>query len=379
MTRKTVLVVGFFDMFHSGHVEFFRKANEYGEVYVSIATDENSIINKHKRPVYTQEERKFMVDSCKYVLSSEISYGRTDVLSFAPLLRSINPDIFIINEDGDSSAKRQLCEEHDTHYIVLPRTNKPGIPPRSTSKLGPSNQLPLRLDFVSFFDQKLLNGVIPGSVIVANIDPIEIDPRSGMSSSTLRTITDTFKDSLPTNVSDVELAKVIFILENQSNKNHVSGAVDQIGICCKGIHRLDFSDDYWPHSITKFQDNSTIDWINKYVYLVQTKPRPDGYVLYDESDVVPESALTMQNELVEVCWDTLIHKDLIGFGRCINDVHDNQKAIWPNYESSYCEPIIQHYRSNHVGCKLMGAGGYGYAMVISERPESKFIKVNVTK
>ena len=44
--RKKVLVAGFFDLFHSGHVKFFENCSTYGDVYVSIGTDENSIFIK---------------------------------------------------------------------------------------------------------------------------------------------------------------------------------------------------------------------------------------------------------------------------------------------------------------------------------------------
>ena len=38
MTQK-VFVSGCFDMLHSGHVEFFREAAQYGDLYVAIGSD----------------------------------------------------------------------------------------------------------------------------------------------------------------------------------------------------------------------------------------------------------------------------------------------------------------------------------------------------
>jgi galactokinase/mevalonate kinase-like predicted kinase len=32
-----------------------------------------------------------------------------------------------------------------------------------------------------------------------------------------------------------------------------------------------------------------------------------------------------------------------------------------------------------MGVKLMGAGGYGYALVITENPENNFIKIKINK
>ncbi len=36
---KKVLVSGFFDLLHSGHIAFFREAANYGDVYVALGSD----------------------------------------------------------------------------------------------------------------------------------------------------------------------------------------------------------------------------------------------------------------------------------------------------------------------------------------------------
>ena len=36
---KKVFVSGCYDLLHSGHVEFFRQAAEYGDLYVGIGSD----------------------------------------------------------------------------------------------------------------------------------------------------------------------------------------------------------------------------------------------------------------------------------------------------------------------------------------------------
>ena len=37
--RKKVFVSGCYDLLHSGHVEFFRQASSYGDLYVGIGSD----------------------------------------------------------------------------------------------------------------------------------------------------------------------------------------------------------------------------------------------------------------------------------------------------------------------------------------------------
>ena len=46
---KKVFVSGCFDLLHSGHIEFFRKASKYGDLYVSVGSDK-TIEDLKKRP-----------------------------------------------------------------------------------------------------------------------------------------------------------------------------------------------------------------------------------------------------------------------------------------------------------------------------------------
>lgn len=57
---------GTFDLFHPGHVDFFRKANVHGPVLAAVNTDE--FASRYKRPpIMSLEERLAMVMSCRYV------------------------------------------------------------------------------------------------------------------------------------------------------------------------------------------------------------------------------------------------------------------------------------------------------------------------
>ena len=372
---KKILIVGFFDLFHSGHVEFLKNASKFGDLYVSIATDENSIINKNKSPIYTELERKFMVDSCKYVKNSYISYGRTDILSFEPHLKLIKPDI--INEDGHTYEKEEICKKYNVEYKVLKRNPNKNLPCRSSSQLRNINKIPSRIDLVSFFDQPILNSITDGSVLVGNIEPLDvIHERSGMCSSTIKTINKLFGNKLPNNIKRKELARIIFEVENMNNTDYISGSVDHIGICYRGIIEMKFKKNKWPYEIKTH--NNDIHWLNKYLYLVHTKHRPTGFNMFNSNQNLNENLLRKQNEFVKLCLKAISEKNIIQFGNIINQVHFNQKKLFPNYESKYCKSIINEYKKSHMGCKLMGAGGYGYILVITDKPEKNFIKINIT-
>ena len=46
MSEKTVLITGFFDLLHSGHVAFIQNAAKYGNIIVSLGSDENYLRQK---------------------------------------------------------------------------------------------------------------------------------------------------------------------------------------------------------------------------------------------------------------------------------------------------------------------------------------------
>ena len=84
---KKVLVAGFFDLFHSGHARFLEEASLYGTVSAVVGSDENSLINKGKRPVYTQKERCYIL-SCLKSVSEVYSPKDCTPLNFEPFLLS---------------------------------------------------------------------------------------------------------------------------------------------------------------------------------------------------------------------------------------------------------------------------------------------------
>lgn len=63
--RVYVEVVG--DLFHSGHVEFFKKARALGDTLI-VGVQSDAVVRKSKRdPVLTLEDRLKVIASCRYV------------------------------------------------------------------------------------------------------------------------------------------------------------------------------------------------------------------------------------------------------------------------------------------------------------------------
>ena len=100
------MVSGCFDLIHGGHIAFFKTAAAYGRLYVMLGQDKNLLALKGKAPYFSQEERKYIVGSVRYVHDARVATGR-GMLDFEPDMRNIKPDIFIVNEDGDSTGKAE--------------------------------------------------------------------------------------------------------------------------------------------------------------------------------------------------------------------------------------------------------------------------------
>jgi cytidyltransferase-like protein len=133
--RKKVVATGCYDWFHSGHVRFAEEASAYGDLYLCLGSDANvRLLKGEGHPLLSQEERRYVIGSIKYVKQALITTG-TGWVDADPEIRRLQPDIYVVNEDGDKGGKREYCEKLGIEYLVLKRTPAPGLPPRSSTDL----------------------------------------------------------------------------------------------------------------------------------------------------------------------------------------------------------------------------------------------------
>lgn len=133
--RTRVLVTGCYDWFHSGHVRFFEEASQLGDLYVVAGHDANvRLLKGEGHPLFPQDERRYMVQAVRFVTQALVSSGQ-GWMDAEPEIELVRPHIYAVNEDGDKPEKRRFCAEHGLEYVVLKRTPRPGLPPRSSSDL----------------------------------------------------------------------------------------------------------------------------------------------------------------------------------------------------------------------------------------------------
>jgi cytidyltransferase-like protein len=133
--RKRVIVTGCYDWFHSGHVRFFEELAALGDIYVVVGHDANiRLLKGEGHPMFSQDERRYMVQSVRFVRQALISSGH-GWMDAEPEIAVLKPDIYAVNEDGDVPEKRAFCKEHGIEYVVLKRIPKAGLPKRQSTSL----------------------------------------------------------------------------------------------------------------------------------------------------------------------------------------------------------------------------------------------------
>ena len=130
-----VFVSGCFDVLHSGHIAFLEEAASYGDVYVSIGSDATVMALKNRRTMYSEEERKYMLEAIRFVKHVYIGPDTGKILDFAPLLDEVKPDIFVVNSDGTSDEKKAFVEAKGIRYVTSSRVPHGNLPERSTTSI----------------------------------------------------------------------------------------------------------------------------------------------------------------------------------------------------------------------------------------------------
>ena len=205
-------------LIHGGHVAFFKTASAYGDLYVSIGRDENLLLLKGKKPVFSEEERLYIVKSIRYVHDAFLGSGM-GMLDFEPDLRRIKPDIFVVNHDGHTPDKEALCKKLGIEYIILERIPEPGLPARSSSGTKREMRFPYRLCLAGgWIDQPWVSEIHPGSVVVAQIWPtMDFNDRSGLATSSRKVGIQLWGDRYPDGDPE-QNAKLLFGAENPPGK-----------------------------------------------------------------------------------------------------------------------------------------------------------------
>jgi cytidyltransferase-like protein len=376
MKDKKVLVSGCYDLLHGGHIAFFKTASSYGKLYVSVGRDENLLELKGKKPYFSESERLFMVQSIKYVEEAFLGSG-TGMLDFEPDIKRIRPDIFIVNKDGHTPHKKKLCEKLGLEYIILERIPENGLPVRSSSGTKKELRFPYRLCLAGgWIDQPWVSKIAPGSVVVAQIWPtMDFNDRSGLATSSRNVGIKIWGDRYPDGEPE-QNARILFGAENPPGKEYISGSQDHIGLLLPGINRLYYDGGFWPDHIDSTVKNDICEWLSEVIHLVPLKPRPGGYNPLKIKNL-KKSFISELGEAGNLCWESILKKDIIGLGKSMTDTFLSWKKILPLTVPDWVmKEMEDKYFPNYPGALTSGSGG-GYVMVVSDTDVKGSVSIKV--
>ncbi len=110
--KKIVFAGGVFDILHRGHIEYFRKLREHGDlVVIALSTDKRVQERKGPhRPILHQKDRLALVDAIRYVDYSLLAPEPRPNKSVPTMriLEILKPDVFVTIDKRWESFRKNI-------------------------------------------------------------------------------------------------------------------------------------------------------------------------------------------------------------------------------------------------------------------------------
>ena len=114
--KRKIFTNGCFDIVHRGHLELLRYCKSLGYVVVGINTDRSvRELKGEARPFFSQQDRRFMLESIKYV--DEIHFFAESTPH--SLIKQVKPDIIVKGGDykPEDVVGSDLCEVRIFNFV----------------------------------------------------------------------------------------------------------------------------------------------------------------------------------------------------------------------------------------------------------------------
>ena len=116
---KKVLYGGAFDIFHWMHLEAIRQAKSFGDYLVDMVNSDRLIEEyKGRKPLFTQEERMYIIRSLRFVDEVVLKHEFSDI----PLLQAYDIDVLVHCEEwkNDKAAEIEFMERQGKQVVFTP-------------------------------------------------------------------------------------------------------------------------------------------------------------------------------------------------------------------------------------------------------------------
>ena len=364
---KKAFVSGCFDMLHSGHVAFFEEASRYGDLYVAIGSDRNVFELKNRPTINSENERLYMIQSLACVTEVFVARG-SGILDFVQELKEIKPDYFVVNEDGSTPAKQQLCQELGIEYVVLKREPHSGLTVRSTTALRSASLIPDSIELAgSCFEEPQVSRLARGAALTLSIQPLP-----NLTSPARSHAVELWDARLPANKPE-KLARILFGYANLPGSQPTLGTNAALGICLPGLTRADFAGSYWPEQITGLQDETCLRFIEETLQLLP--------LVADEGEIADRSEFSASqaealSHASEACWQAIQARDTLAFGKSLSESFRAQ----PNQRlEQITQNLLADHREQVLGWNICHLGKTSGLLLVAEQPIPGALRLTIRR
>ena len=113
---KKIITYGTFDLLHYGHINLLKRAKSLGDYLIVVLSSDEFNKIKHKESYYTYDQRKMILEACRYVDLVVPEYTWEQKIED---VQKYQADIFVMGDDwkGEFDFLKEYCE-----VVYLPRT-----------------------------------------------------------------------------------------------------------------------------------------------------------------------------------------------------------------------------------------------------------------
>lgn len=122
-----VVVSGSFDDLKSPQIRFLHEASQLGPVHALLWSDELTERLQGKPPKFPLGERRYFLESVRYVDRVHVCDRETDPDALPPC-EEIRPAVWAVDEASDTPAKQAYCRQHGLEYRLIDRQSLQGFP-----------------------------------------------------------------------------------------------------------------------------------------------------------------------------------------------------------------------------------------------------------
>lgn len=122
---KNVYVIGVFDLFHRGHVEFLKKAKALGQCLIVAINGDEMVTSYKRKPLYSETDRLEILKSCRFVDQAFIVQGYDN----KEFIEKYKIDAIVHGNDWEANSymeqirvTKEYLKEKNVELVLLPYT-----------------------------------------------------------------------------------------------------------------------------------------------------------------------------------------------------------------------------------------------------------------